>query len=547
MSTVKSKDLLNSLFANIRESSRRARVKDAAVQEKVDALRAFMRRHQQVVEADTSLLISVCSARQQGKSTFATLLAAMRCLQKPGAQWVIIGLTRASVQRIYWDALKNLNEAFGLGAKFQEQRLIVRFANGSAIHFFGADKIDEIEKLRGGRYHGAVVDECKSYPQVTLKILVEDVLGACLKGQAGQLYLIGTPGDVLSGEFYLATTPEPVLLARQKRWSNLPHPEATRRADALEGSPSLPGVWSYHHWGPKTNDVPFVNERTGERFTMWDAFLREKELRGWDDTHPTWRREYMGLWVPGDGRLVYRYRPHVHDYDAEITPQNPFGLSTETTGWRTCAGLDFGTKDGTAIVVWAWHPHVQGLWELYSEKRQPEGELRLSVSAIAQWFKAVEAKYGPFDGVVGDQAGLALMVVDTLAAEHGVYVEPAEKREKVDHIELFNNDLDAGLIHLRRGSALTEELLGNKWLEKTLGTEKRKEDPSTPNDLCDAALYAFRWCAHRQARPKHPTAPSTLSAEWFRMVAAEDRRAAEDRARKSREGSFERMDAEWWS
>lgn len=540
----KSSELLNALFANIKaEKSRRSR--NTGLEAKKDALLGFMRRHQRAVEADLSPLVAVLSARQQGKSTGALLLAALRCLQKAGAQWVIIGLTRGSVQRIYWDALRQLNDAFELGLKFQEQRLVVSFPNGSKIHFFGADKLDEIEKLRGSRFHGAIVDECKSYPQTTLKLLIEDILGACLKGQAGQLYLIGTPGDVLAGEFFLATTDEPVAYDKRKRWSNLPAGEETRLGP--NGEPWR-GVWSFHLWGPQTNDVVFSNERTGETFTMWEAFLKEKELRGWADDHPTWRREYLGQWVPGDGRLVYRYRSHLHDYDPE--PGKRWGLPIAEDGWRTVVGLDFGTKDGTAMVVWAWHPHVADLYELYSEKRRPEdwgiADLRMSVKLIAQWYKALEEEFGPFDASVGDPAGLATMVIDTLASEHGVYIEAAEKKEKLDHIELLNNDLDANRIHLRRGGELAEEMLGNKWLEKTLGTERRKEDPATPNDLCDAALYGFRWCLHRQNRPKATPAPTLMTPEWFRQLAAREREETVARLSRAREVG-DRLDQEWWN
>jgi hypothetical protein len=281
---------------------------------------------------------------------------------------------------------------------------------------------------------------------------------------------------------------------------------------------------------------------------MWQAFLKEKELRGWADDHPTWRREYLGQWVPGDGRLVYRYRAHLHDFDPDDASR--WGLPFAEDGWRTVVGIDFGTKDGTAMVVWAWHPNVPDLWEVYSEKRKPEdwgiADLRMPVKLVADWFKALEKDYGPFDCAVGDPAGLATMVMDTLASEHGVYVEPAEKKEKLDHIELFNDDLDANRIHFRRGGELAEEMLGNKWLEKTLGTERRKEDPSTQNDLCDAALYAFRWCLHRQARPKPPKGPATLTPDWFRQLAAQEREATMKKLAQAREPA-DRLDQEWWN
>jgi hypothetical protein len=144
------------------------------------------------------------------------------------------------------------------------------------------------------------------------------------------------------------------------------------------------------------------------------------------------------------------------------------------------------------------------------------------------------------------------MVMDTLADEHGVFLEPAEKKQKNDHIELFNNDLDAGRIHIRKGSVLSHELMGHKWSDKhmvkvddrsVLVTDKRKESDETPNDVCDAGLYAFRWCRHRQAKPEVAAAPM-FTREWWARIAAEELKQAEDRARAAR--SPAELDMPWW-
>lgn len=61
-----------------------------------------MMGHQRVLESDGCRWISVISPRQTGKSTGVMLLVTLRCLQTAGAEWVVIGLTRPSVKRIYW-------------------------------------------------------------------------------------------------------------------------------------------------------------------------------------------------------------------------------------------------------------------------------------------------------------------------------------------------------------------------------------------------------------------------------------------------------------
>jgi hypothetical protein len=544
-------DLLDSLFASVRQDAAKRKATNVW-HNKAGALRSVLRPHQKRLEADNSPRIAVRSARQVGKSTAAMLIAAIRCLEKAQSDWVVIGLTRPSVKRIYWSSLQKLNEAYELGLRFQFQELTATFPNGSRIFFVGGDNWSEIEKLRGGRYHGAIVDECKSFPLAIFEALLQDVLEPALMGQAGQLYLIGTPGDQLVGEFYLATCEPPHR--RGERWSNKPYDGESIRTEDM-------ALWSFHRWTLRDNDVPFTDPKTGLIFTLWDKALEIKASRGWGDDHATWRREYLGDWVSADGRLVYRYRPAVHDYVP--CSDTRWGLPDHVAKLelKTVVGFDFGSRDGTAIVVWAYPatpPTLMDrsdLWEVYSEKRVAAPGQKLTVRDIAEWYREVEAEYGPFEGWPADWAGLATLVMDTLADEHGVFLEPADKKEKNDHIELFNNDLDAGRIHIRRGSELSKEMLVNRWLDKNilksangnyevLLTDKRKEDPGTPNDLCDAGLYSFRWCRHRHAKPATPGAPM-FTTQWWAQVAAADLKRAEDQARASRAPA--ELDRAWWS
>jgi hypothetical protein len=529
-------DLMSALWANVQKDKER-RDTSRKHSDVIDALRGFLRGHQKRLEADISKLISVISPRQTGKSTGALIIAAIRCLQKDNASWIVIGQTRRNVKKVYWADLQRLSERFDLHIKFHHTELTATFPNGSIIYFEGLDKFDELEKLRGGRYHGAIVDECKSLPELTFKTLLDDILGPALIGQAGPLIIIGTPGDVLRGEFYLATCDPPVLLdlGNGKRWSNWP---CGVESDGIEH------IWSFHRWTLQDNDVVFTDPQSGRTFTLWQEALAKKESKGWKDDHPVWRREYLGHWVATNVRLVYRYKPHIHDYIKQPNSKHWGIPCPDEVKWHTAIGADFGTQDGTGFVVWAWSDTFEGLWELYSEKRKTNSDLRLSVSAIARWYREVEDIYGPFDGIVGDPAGLGTMVIETLAVDHQVYFEAAKKADKVDHIELFNNDLDAGIIHILKGSELSEELIANRWLLKTIGTDKRKEDPETPNDLCDAGIYSFRWCRHRQAKPEAEQI-KVGSLEWYLQMERNELESAKLRAKSAKEPN--QLDKEWWN
>lgn len=474
--------------------------------------------------------IAVRCPRKVGKSYVAMVLAICACLRRRNQNWVIIGLTRPSIRAIYWKALQALSVEMELGCHFQHTDLVMNFPNGSTLSITGAENRAEIEKLRGPAYSGVIVDECKSFNAVVFHELIFDVLGPALKKARGPLIVIGTPGEILQGPFYEATaTPAPLKKGKPT------NRHAFASGKPVEGQPEK-ATWELHTWTQEDNTAtPW----------LWEEGLREKEEAGWGDDHPTWRREYLGEWVAGDSVIVYRYRPDRHDYDPD--GPGPWGLPHDggPTGWRLVMGIDLGSKDPSAIVVWAYSESDPALWEVYSDMRQHQNGRQ-----IAQWVAQVEAELGQApEARVVDQAGLATMFVDTLAEDYGLVLEPAEKREKLDHIAVFNTDLDHvpdPRIRVRRGSVLADQLGSNRWLETSLGTERKKEDPRTPNDVCDAGLYAFRYANHRRYRAPENRVVSAaeILLRWKREQLSQMRQ----QLRAEREGLEIRgpQERDWW-
>ncbi len=524
-------NLVDALFAVARTEANK-RKKTSAWADKAAFLRSLLMAIQARLEADPHRRVAVGSPRQTGKSTGVMLIVLIRCLETAMAEWVVVGLTRPSIKAIYWNPLKRLNQDYELGIKFHNQELTATLPNGSSIRFVGADNIGEIEKLRGGRYNGVIIDECKSFPAFLFRELVHDILEPALMAKQGQLFVIGTPGEELAGPFYEATADAPIVFRDANG-------DPTHQSYQLFGTTcELPFIWSTHKWTMKDNTTVF--EPDGH--TMWDEALKIKARQRYTDDDPTWRREFLGMWVPADTKRVYRFDQYKHTYTPLADTQ--WGIPEQPGKWRTVIGVDFGTRDGTAMVVWAWNEYSRDLWELHSEVRRRAPGERLGLREIAEWYRDLESQFGPFDGWPADPAGLATMVFDTLAEDYGVYLEPAEKKEKPDHIELFNNDLEAGYIHVRDGSALAEELLAGRWDQKRLEKGKREEDPSIPNDVADAALYAFRFCDHRRAqmRPQHVV---PHSREWWAAEAARELSDAEKRARDR--AAPQQLDSDWWS
>lgn len=473
-------DKVQALFEHHARKAQKKPV-DLTDHDKADILVNAMQPHQRALHDSLSDHDAVIAPRQTGKSWGVLLLVFSRCLRKAESQWVIVGPTLESLKRIYMSVYRMLNRKFELGIRFNKTERTFHFTNGSVIHFIGADKDGEIDKVRGGAFDGVVVDESQFFPLADFDYMLEDVLEACVAARRGRLIIIGTPGSVLQGEFYLATcTPAQARPTDDGE----PGPPSNYPAGSLPGE----ALWCKHSWSPEVNKAaPHI----------WARALKLKAKKGWSDTHPKWRREWLGQWVATDDVLVYRYSTW-NSYRPEELPELPGGQT-----WRRVLGVDLGSTDGTAMVVWAYSPHSPNLYQLYSKKEVKTDLQSINVSFIVKWRNQLDELYGPFDQEVCDPGGLADIILETILDDHGIFWEKAEVRQKEDHIELFNDDLENRRIFLLRGSPLEVEMLGNRWLkDKKLNVVppkgKRKEDPMTPNDICDAALYAFRACYHRR-------------------------------------------------
>lgn len=508
--------LLNHLFSSIKTAA--AEADFSSDSDKADFIAARRMRVQQRVAVDPARRIAVRCPRRAGKSWLALSIAIERCLRKPGSLWVIVGLARPTVKKIFWGMLKKLSKEMELGIAFKEVDLEAHFENGSILYFQGAETRSEGEKLRGGNYDGVIVDECKSFNYEVFTELIQDIIEPALGDRKGVLILIGTPGEILAGPFYEATCEPPIEFGGSdgvKRYSNKPY-----------GSDSTdPFVWSLHTWSVQDNiEVPH----------LWAEALEKKRIRGWDDDHPTWRREYLGQWVAGRNFLVYRYVKYKHDYSGQLP---------EGGKWIYVLGLDIGYRDGDAIVVLAYSRESYDVYQVYGEKRE-----KMNITELARWVHEVREIYPRLEVMVADYGGNGTKILHELANIHRLYFQPAEKTEKNDFIDLFNTEFDAGRIHVLAGNPVSDEFIGNRWLEKTVGTERKREDPSTPNDLCDAFLYAWRWCDHRRPTPPDRK-PAAGSEEFWAELRAQQRAKAEAEhmRRYGRQDDYSRLDQDWWS
>lgn len=501
------------------------------------SLLADLLEKQRAVIEDTYRYKSVLCPRRAGKTYTAIRYALYTALKRDNALVVVTTLTLKSAKRLYWKELRDLMDAYGIKHKAHHTSLEITInANGSKIFLAGAETSSDVERLRGMQFDLVIVDECKSFHPRIFEEFLDDVMSPALLDRGGTMLLVGTPGTDLAGPFYEATCPDfksdtGVHKSRPYSERDLPYWKVRKAR------------WSFHTWTQVDNTaMPQI----------WEGALELKEMNNWADDHPTWMREYLGLWVPGENSRVFVFADANTKTDPQGDPlctfwpdeesSNVFGLSEGET-WNYVLGVDLGFEDSTAFVVGAWSPTDPVFRFVWSYKAQ-----HMLPDDIAKNIKRLEAMTGGFAGMVADTGGLGKMIVETLNFEHGFNIEAAKKTEKLDHIELMNGDYWSGRIKHLHGLSLSEEMtnlhydLSRGSKSDLLRIKKLRVERDAEDHLSDAALYTYRYAMHKLSRARI-VAPKRGSAAWQE---AQEQEAAE-RAIRKRAGDTDKYVGKKWS
>lgn len=477
-----------------------------------DAIRGSVFSQQLAVIQDPCRNKAVLCPRRSGKSHCAMSYSFDTCLRKPNARVVIVTLTLKHAKNVYWYEMQAFVKKFGIqSVTFLQNELRIIFRNGSQLWLIGAESRAEIEKLRGGQYDLVIIDECKSYARYILNELVYEVIFPALADRLGTIMMIGTPGNILSGLFFETTYPGWTDENDELRSRDYYKPE-----EAWGDTPPTE-YWSRHYWNVAQNvAMPHI----------WADMLQKKKLAKWTDDEPIWLREGMGQWAASASAFVYAYAglfgdPHTRDL-VTWTPDwingNIHGLDPGEE-WRYILGIDLGYNDHTALVVGAYNVH-EGVLYFVWESHSPELDVFDAISRIQE----ASDRFGGFDAIVMDVAAGGKMFIETMNKRFGMAIKPAEKLHKFDFIEFMNADFRAGRCKIPAKTDLSFQMstlqfdLSRGKFEDLARQGKLKENPSEPNDLCDAALYAWRYSYHfwRDDRPEDVIIPG--SAEYYERL-----------------------------
>lgn len=390
---------------------------------------------------DTSPWVTASCSRRAGKSIGCAVDLMLTAAANNAVICLYITLTRSTAEKLVWPALLDLNLRHGFGAKPNISKLSLTFPNGSVIYLSGCNNKAEVEKFRGLALKLVYIDEVQSFKSF-IKELIDDVLAPALLDYAGSMKFIGTPAPLKRGFF----------------WETL-------QSDS----------YSHHHWTFWNN--PFISEKS--KTTHQALMDRELKRRGVSINDPSIRREWFGEWIDDTNALVCRYDAHRNHYDTLPAVLTEYVI-----------GIDLGFNDADAIAVIGWNK-IDKRCYLVAEKVTPKQGITELMGQIAEMCK----RYNPLR-VVMDEGGLGKKIGEELRKRYALPIQAAEKRRKLEYIELMNDAFLTKSFMAKRDSLFAQDSQIVEWDFDKSTPDKMvvKRDPHS--DIFDAVLYAYREAMH---------------------------------------------------
>lgn len=408
---------------------------------------------------DRAKALTACCTRRAGKSTGIAHRFFRTMLKHPGCKVVYCSLTRDSAENIMWNILDEEQRRFGLNAEMIVSKLMVRLPNGSALRLYGADMKDFIPRLKGGKYAGVAIDEAQDFGTHLIK-LVEDVFEPALIDYAdGWLALTGTPGPVLSGYFF-------------------------------ETSEEHKHGFSNHKWTLYSN--PYLQDPRG--------FVSKKmKEKGWDETNPTYLREYCAQWVYDASALVIQYNPARNHFDNVPATSFP---------WSYILGVDIGFNDADAFSVVAFNKGLKSAYLVEEILEREQG-----VTELAATIENLSRRYS-FDQIVMDAGGLGKKIAEELRKRFALPIQAAEKSRKLEYLELLNDALRTGRFFAKQDSVFASDANRLQWNMDKSTPDKLVISDKFHSDIIDSTLYAFRESTHWLFEPE-PERAIQGTPKWY--------------------------------
>lgn len=389
--------------------------------------------------------------------------------------------TLKSVTLAIWPLMKQIvTRHFGNDAAINETLRTIQLPVGGRMVCGGCETKADAKNWFGFVFNECTLDECGNYPDDVLVQLADESLEPALMDFGGDMICAGNPGLVLRGRWY----------------------DQTRDGQREYDAPLYTG---------DARSNPFLVMSPAEYFES------VKRSHKWDDSNPTFRRQYLGEWVEDAEGLVFPFS--AANMIDKLPERSRMGGVLPKEQWRYVIGVDVGYVDSTALAVLAAHPLDDREVVVQSEQWRewlPE--------QLAHRLRELGREY-PRAVVVMDTGGMGKVHAEELRRKFGMAIIAAEKRDKASAVRIMRDD-----IRSRRLVCIAERndvLLGQC---AVIGWDEDKRNPveGLPDDVVHAAYYAHRWQHHYGERSVEPVdmSPASIAArEAERLKTAALRRA----------------------
>lgn len=475
-----------SLALNSVEADRIEAAASRPVDAIIDAMRGELIPKLQEAWDDPSDTQYLKTGKRMGKSEYIGRRLVAGALLHPRSTNPYITPTSKQARLLFWPILKRIVERHVPDAKVLDHEMSVKIPDHGTIIAGGCECESDIGRWFGIPFAVAALDECGTFPPY-LKSLVEEGIEPSTMDFNGKMILSGNPGNAPHGYWYDCTGPS--------RRSLVPLYEGDAR------------------------DNPHIPDPHG--------FFEKKKLQhGWTDTHPTFRRMYLGEWANDPTALCFPFDEARNTID-HLPERSLNGGLLHQSGWRFVIAADVAGVGVTSIVVVCSHPLDPRMFVWSSESHVgwlPEQLVERVVAIREDNSHGYDMSVGPF---VVDVGGLGSVHAVHLSRNARMLFEAAEKHEKRSAIRSTHDELLAGRIQLLAWNK-TAGLRGQYGvLEWDDNHEHWKDGP--PDHEADAALYGFRRLRHYTQVGASP--PKTITPD---MMAAriKERRLREIRGAK---------------
>lgn len=430
----------------------------------IKLLEQHMFAQQLAVHRDPSKRRAVLTTRRAGKTDCAAARRLICMAKHPGENsWSgYVTLTKGQSRRNLEGPLRTLIRQFNLPVRQAEYDGQITFthANGHRLWVGGVDDMRKAERWRGNKWWEFDIDEGGAWPDDVLSYMIDDIIDPGLSDTNGTLTINGTPGVLARGFFYEVTTP------------------GNRLPDGREKRPQ----WSTHTWSVLDNPHHRFGQPGG--LAELDAM---REARGWSHDHPTWLREWRGMWASDPDLLIYRY-----DGKRNATYEMPTGKL------QFVLGVDVGHDDDTAFVLTVSrfgfpHVHVLRAWgaNAMTQPQRAQEVLRIQT--------ALKRTHGSEAIVVVDTGGLGKALAYDLTRTYGVACKPAEKRDKAAAIRAVQGALESGWLLVSPFAPNPDDPIGMgasqllaEWSVLPWNDDRTGHHDGYSDHCADALLYAYR-------------------------------------------------------